>query len=52
MAEAGPEHDKRFTVEVMVGAEILGKGTGKSKKLAETEAARAALDKLDKGFTG
>lgn len=52
VAEAGPEHDKRFTVEVMVGAEILGKGTGKSKKLAETEAARVALEELDKGFTG
>jgi len=50
--EAGPDHDKRFTVEVKVGAEVLGKGTGKSKKLAETEAARAALERIDKGFTG
>lgn len=52
VAEAGPDHDKLFTVEVRVGAEVLGRGTGKSKKLAETEAARAALQKLDRDFTG
>lgn len=52
VAEEGPDHDKRFTVEVMVGAEVLGRGTGKSKKLAETEAARAALERLDEDFTG
>ncbi len=40
---AGPEHDKTFTVEVRVGNTVLGRGTGKSKKLAESEAARAAL---------
>ncbi len=47
--ESGPDHDKRFTVEVKVGAEIMGNGVGKSKKLAETEAARTALELLDKG---
>lgn len=52
VAEAGPDHEKRFTVEVMVGTDSLGKGVGKSKKLAETEAARAALERLDKDFTG
>jgi ribonuclease-3 len=52
VAESGPDHDKLFTVEVRVGAEVLGRGTGKSKKLAETEAARAALQKLDRDFTG
>ena len=46
VAEAGPDHDKRFTVEVMVGTEVLGRGMGKSKKLAETEAARVALERL------
>ncbi len=51
VAEAGPDHDKTFTVEVMVGDEILGRGTGKSKKLAETEAARAALERLQRDFT-
>jgi ribonuclease-3 len=42
----GPEHDKRFTVEVKVGDALLGRGSGKSKKAAESEAARAALEKL------
>ena len=42
----GPDHDRRFTVEVRVGDTILGKGSGKSKKLAETEAARSALERL------
>ena len=52
VAEAGPDHDKIFTVEVMAGDSILGKGTGKSKKLAEKEAARLALDRLVGDFTG
>ncbi len=51
VAEAGPDHDKRFTVEVMADDMVLGMGTGKSKKLAETEAARSALERLDAGFT-
>jgi ribonuclease-3 len=51
VVETGPDHDKRFTVEVSVNDEILGRGSGRSKKLAETEAARAALEQLDVGFT-
>ena len=47
----GPDHDRRFTVEVRVGDTVLGKGSGKSKKLAETEAARAALEQLSTNFT-
>ncbi len=43
---AGPDHDRTFTVEVRVGNTILGKGSGKSKKMAETEAARSALARL------
>lgn len=42
----GPAHDRRFTVEVLVGSNVLGRGSGKSKKAAETEAARNALDGL------
>jgi ribonuclease-3 len=42
----GPAHDRRFTVEVMGGDSVLGRGSGKSKKTAEAEAARIALDKL------
>jgi ribonuclease-3 len=42
----GPAHDRRFTVEVMGGDNVLGRGSGKSKKAAETEAARMALNQL------
>jgi ribonuclease-3 len=42
----GPDHDKQFTVEILVDGESLGKGTGKSKKVAESQAARAAWEKL------
>jgi ribonuclease-3 len=42
----GPEHGKTFIVEVRLGEIILGRGSGKSKKAAETEAARLALEKL------
>jgi len=47
----GPNHDKRFTVEVRAGNIVLGKGSGKSKKAAETEAARSALERLSANFT-
>ena len=46
----GPEHDKRFTVEVRVGDTLLGRGSGKSKKAAESEAARTALEKLHSDY--
>jgi ribonuclease-3 len=52
LSEAGPDHDKRFVVEVLVNSRSFGSGTGKSKKLAETEAARLALEKIQGGFTG
>ena len=42
----GPDHSKQFTVEVLVEGEALGRGTGKSKKIAESQAARAAWEKL------
>ena len=47
----GPDHDRRFTVEVRAGDTVLGRGSGKSKKVAETEAARAALEQLATNFT-
>ena len=47
----GPDHDKWFTVEVMVGDTVLGRGSGKGKKAAETEAARSALKQLSTNFT-
>jgi ribonuclease-3 len=42
----GPDHQKQFQVEVIVNGESLGQATGPSKKEAEQEAARAALDKF------
>ena len=47
----GPDHDRRFTVEVIAGDTVLGRGSGKSKKLAEMEAARSALEQLSVDFT-
>ncbi len=42
----GPEHEKKFTVEVLVGDLVMGRGTGRSKRVAEREAARVALERL------
>jgi len=47
----GPDHDRTFTVEVRLGDTVLGRGAGKSKKVAEAEAARSALDQLSINFT-
>jgi ribonuclease-3 len=45
---SGPDHDRLFVIEVKIGDEVIGRGAGKSKKAAETDAARAALENLDK----
>ena len=42
--EEGPSHDRRFTVNVLVGDKAYGVGHAKSKKMAEQEAARQALE--------
>jgi len=42
----GPDHRKQFQVAVVLEGEVLGEATGASKKEAEQEAARAALEKL------
>ncbi|MDP2730053.1 MAG: ribonuclease III [Dehalococcoidales bacterium] len=47
----GPDHDKSFVVEVRLAGTVLGRGSGKSKKEAETEAARSALEQFKNGFT-
>ena len=47
----GPAHDRMFTVEVKIGDTVLGRGSGKSKKMAETEAACSALQRLSTNFT-
>lgn len=46
--EEGPAHDKRFTVEVKIDDIVYGVGYGTSKKEAEQEAAKAALEKMAK----
>jgi ribonuclease III len=43
VAAEGPEHRKRFEVEVLVGGQPIGRATGRSKKEAEQQAAKAAL---------
>ena len=42
--EVGPDHDKIFTLGVYVGNELMGKGSGPSKQVAQQQAAQAALD--------
>lgn len=41
--ETGPAHDKHFVIEVHLNSNVIGRGEGKSKKLAEQMAAREAL---------
>lgn len=50
VSEAGLPHDRVFTIAVRVGDRVLGTGSGKSKKMAETEAAAAALARLEPDF--
>ena len=44
VGEEGPDHDKRFRVEVLLNGNAIGTGTGTSKKRAEQDAARVALE--------
>ena len=44
--EDGPEHDRRFTIEVSIGAQTYGSGFGRSKKEAEQVAAARALEHI------
>lgn len=43
LAEEGPDHDKKFTVEAKIDKLTIGKGIGKTKKAAEQQAAYQAL---------
>ncbi|PKL81553.1 MAG: ribonuclease III [Ignavibacteriae bacterium HGW-Ignavibacteriae-3] len=45
--EDGPPHNKKFTIEVFVGEDLMGVGMGKNKKSAEQEASRLALEKFN-----
>jgi len=44
VGESGPDHMKSFTVEVRLNGKGIGRGSGKSKKLAEQTAAKSALE--------
>jgi ribonuclease-3 len=46
VGESGPDHLKTFTVEVMLGGAVIGRGEGLTKKAAEQDAARTALAKM------
>lgn len=46
LAEEGPAHSKIFTIGVYVGDQLLGTGKGKSKQIAQEDAAEQALEKL------
>ncbi len=45
-SEEGPDHRKVFTVEVVIGGDRMGTGSGRSKKEAQQMAAKEALSKL------
>ena len=42
VSESGPDHDKHFEVEVHLNSNVIGRGSGPSKKKAEQDAAREA----------
>jgi len=46
IAESGPDHAKRFTTRIKIGAREMGTGEGASKKQSEQAAARDTLDQL------
>jgi ribonuclease-3 len=46
ISSSGPDHDKRFSAHVFVDGDLCGVGSGRSKKEAEQNAAREALDSL------
>jgi ribonuclease-3 len=51
LAEAsGPDHNKQFIAEILIEGEVLGRGSGRSKKVAESQAARAAWERLRSSY--
>jgi len=44
----GPEHARRFTVEAVIDGDAVGRGKGRSKQQAEKDAARQALERLER----
>ena len=48
LSASGPDHNRTFEVAALINGKIFGRGIGRSKKAAEQEAARVALQKLGK----
>lgn len=48
LSESGPDHQKTFEVQLSIKGDVYGRGSGRSKKEAEQQAAREALEKLKK----
>ena len=48
VGETGPDHKKTFTVEARLNSNVIGKGSGKTKREAEQMAARGALELFGK----
>jgi ribonuclease-3 len=46
VGESGPDHDKQFQVEVSLNGQVVGAGSGSSKKRAEQAAAQKAIETL------
>ena len=49
VGQSGPDHDKKFDVEVSLNGKVVGKGSGSSKKRAEQMAAKGAIENLFPG---
>jgi ribonuclease-3 len=49
LSAAGPDHDRRFLVEVSIAGVVMGEGQGRSRREAETRAAEAALATIGGG---
>ncbi len=46
----GPDHAREFTVEAVLGDQVYGVGRGRNKQMAEQEAARTAISRLEEEF--
>jgi ribonuclease III len=52
VSETGPDHDKEFTVEVLVKGHVIGRGIGKNKKDAQQLSAKEGVEKLKELISG
>lgn len=47
LSESGPDHNKSFTMNVLLNGAEIGRGTGRTKKEAEQSAAKSALERME-----